>query len=233
MPRRPRVFLPGQPIYLTQRGHNRSQVFYGPDDAKIFLGWLQDAGNKHGLSFHAYVLMTNQIHLLVTPESEQALPKALRDVNWHYTRYINRAHNRSGSLWDGRYKACIVEAEIYFLACSHYIELEPVRAGIANEPESYRWSSHKANAEGEKNSLLTPHALYLRLGHSPETRSNAYKNFCKEELSETTVTAIRTATKGGWALGNDEFSGKVSNYAGCNMAPRGPGRPWPEKTKVG
>ena len=232
MPRRPRVFLPGQPIHLIQRGHNRCQVFFGQDDAKAYLGWLQDAASKHGLYIHAYVLMTNHVHLLVSPASEQALPKALRDVNWHYTRHINAAHDRSGSLWDGRYKACIVEADTYLIACCRYIEFNPVRAGLAQGPASYRWSSHKANAEGATNPLLTPHPLYTKLGNTPADRAAAYREMCKAELPESTVHAIRTATNGGWALGKDAFAEKVGRHAGRNMAPRGPGRPWPQKDKA-
>ncbi len=229
MPRRPRVFLPGQPVHLIQRGHNRSKVFHGPGDAKAYLSWLQEAAAKHGLDIHAYVLMPNHVHLLASPASEEALPKALHDVNWHYTRHINAAHNRSGSLWDGRYKACIVEADAYLMACSRYIEFNPVRAGLAPDPASYRWSSHKANAEGVANTLLTPHPLYIGLGATAAARAAAYRGICKDELPGATINAIRTATNGGWALGKDAFAAKIGEHAGHNMKPRGPGRPWPKR----
>ena len=229
MPRRPRVFLPGQPIHLIQRGHNRSWVFHGAEDAKVYLEWLHDAAAKHGVAVHAYVLMINHIHLLVSPKSEQALPKAMRDLNWRYSRYANATHDRSGSFWDGRYKACIIDAESYFFACSCYIELNPVRAGLAKSPAAYRWSSCKANADGVANPLLAPHPLYLSLGATPAARATAYQDLLKDELPESKVEAIRIATNGGWALGRDSFETHVGRHAGRNMAPRGPGRPWHQK----
>lgn len=232
MARRPRVFLPGQPVHVIQRGHSRSQVFFGAEDAKTYLEWLHEASAKHGLAVHAYVLMPNHVHLLASPETEQSLPKALRDVNWRYSRYANAAHGRSGSFWDGRYKAAIVDTEHYFFACSRYVELNPVRAGLAKSTEAFRWSSYKANTGKATSDLLTPHKLYLDLGSTPAARASAYRELFEAALSEATIDAIRKATNGGWALGSDAFETRIGRVAGQNMAPRGPGRPWREKAAL-
>lgn len=231
MPRRPRVFLPGQPIHLIQRGHNRSRIFHGADDAKAYLKWLREACAKRGVALHAYALMPDHVHLLVTPKSEPSLPSAMRDVNWRYSRHANAAQGRTGSLWDGRYKACIVDAKEYFFACCRYVELNPLRIGIAQDPETYRWSSFKSNALGMINPILTPHPLYLSLGTNAAARAAAYLELFDQPLPESTVAAIRAATNGDWALGNNSFEARVTRHAGRNMTPRGPGRPWPEKAE--
>ena len=199
------------------------------EDSTTYLEWLHDASTKHDVAVPAYVLMANHVHLLVSPKSEQALPKTVRDVNWRYSRCAKAAHNRSGSFWDGRYKACIVDSTDYFLTCSHYIELNPVRAGIAQDPAAYRWSSYKADAEGVANPLLTPHPLYTGPDTSAEGRAAAYRDFFRDELSESRVEAIRTATNGGWELGRESFAIGIGRHAGCNMVPRGLGRPWLKK----
>ncbi len=229
MPRRPRTFIPNHPVHLVQRGHNQSQVFQGPKDAKSYLGWLEEASIRHGTMIHAYVLMPNHIHLVLTPKSESSLPEMMRHVNWRYSRYVNAEHQRSGSLWDGRYKACIIDPKNYFFSCCQYVELNPVRVGMTEDPSTYRWSSFKVNALGIDSALLTPHPLYLTLGDSREKRAAAYREIVSSDLTETTIEAIRSATLGGWALGDKSFEERVTRRAGQNMAPRGPGRPWPKK----
>jgi putative transposase len=169
--------------------------------------------------------------LLVSPKSEHSLPSAMRDVNWRYSRHVNATYDRTGSLWDGRYKACIVDAEDYFFACCRYVETNPLRTGIAQDPETYRWSSYKSNAHGVVNSILTPHPLYLNLGANSAACATAYRELFDQPLPESTVEAIRAATNGGWALGKVLFEARVTRHAGRNMAPRGPGRPWPKKAE--
>ena len=225
MPRRPRVFLPGHPVHVIQRGHNREQIFFGAADAKCYLDWLQDAAAVYGVAVHAYVLMTNHVHLLVSPETPQSLPRAMRDVNWHYSRYANSTRARTGSIWDGRYRACIVDADRYFFACSHYIELNPVRAGLAKAPGAYRWSSYKANAEGKGDPAVSAHALYESLGATPTARAEAYRSLFAGGLSDATLAEIRQTTNGGWALGAESFTHFVGRHAGLSMRRRGRGRP--------
>jgi putative transposase len=225
MPRRPRVFVPGHPVHVIQRGNNRSQVFFGPKDAQTYLTWLQEAADEHGLAVHAYVLMSNHIHLLVTPESVHALPRAMRDLNWRFSRHINATQNRTGSLWEGRYRASLIEAEDYFFACSRYIELNPVRAGLAQTPSAYRWSSYKANAEGKADPLVTPHSVYTALGTSPEARTVAYQDLFADAMSDAALAAIRDAVNGGFPLGQEPFMAFVSRHAGRAVTQRKRGRP--------
>jgi putative transposase len=225
MPRLPRVFLPGQPVHVIQRGNNRGQVFFGQNDAKQYLDWLQEAASLHGVAVHAYVLMTNHIHLLVSPETAHALPRAMRHVNWRYSRYINDTQSRTGSLWEGRYRASLIEADDYYFACSRYIELNPVRAGLAKTPGAYRWSSYKANAEGKADLLISPHQLYTDLAATPSARAEAYRSLFEGALSEEALGAIRSAVNGGWPLGADSFRSLVSRHAGRTLKPRKRGRP--------
>jgi putative transposase len=226
MPRRPRVFLPGHPVHVIQRGNNRGQIFFAPGDAKIYLEWLREAAQIHGLAIHAYVLMSNHVHLLLSPETAHSLPEAMRYVNWRYSRHANAAQSRTGSLWEGRYRACLIEADDYFFACSRYIEMNPVRAGLAKTPEAYRWSSYKGNAEGKADTLLSPHQLYLDLAPAPASRAEAYRSLFEGTLPEDRLTAIRDAVNGGWPLGADTFAAFVSRHAGQPMAQRKRGRPW-------
>jgi len=225
MPRRPRVFLPGHPVHVIQRGNNRGQVFFDAAGAKQYLDWLSEAAAVHGIAVHAYVLMTNHIHLLVSPETAHSLPRAMKHVNWRYSRYVNDTQERTGSLWEGRYRASLIEADDYFFACSRYIELNPVRAGLAKAPGEYRWSSYKANAEGKADPLISPHALYTQLAAAPEGRPAAYAGLFEGAIPETTLGAIRDAINGGWPLGPERFAALVSRHAGKAVTPRKRGRP--------
>lgn len=225
MPRRPRLFLPDCPVHVVQRGNNRGQVFFGPDDAKMYLEWLQEAAAEHGIAIHAYVLMANHIHLLVSPETTHALPRAMRHVNWRYSRYANNTQCRTGSLWEGRYRASLIEADEYLFACSRYIELNPVRAGLAKTPGAYRWSSYKANAEGKAEALVTPHQLYTNLAPTAAGRAQAYRSLFEGGLSAGALEAIRDAINGGWPMGDNNFKALVNRHAGRSIIQRKRGRP--------
>ena len=225
MPRPPRFFLPGYPLHVVQRGHNKTKVFFGPEDAKAYLAWLAEGAARYGVQVHAYVLMTNHVHLLVTPETAQSLPMAMRHVNWRFSSRANEVRGRSGSLWEGRYRASVVDAEPYFFACSRYIELNPVRAGLSASPAAYRWSSYRANAEGKADPLLTPHPLYETLGSDTQARAAAYRSLFEDPFPEDSLSAIRTAINGCWALGAPGFVALMSRHAGRPMAVRKRGRP--------
>lgn len=220
MPRIPRIFLPGHPLHVIQRGHNRGQVFFGQNDAKAYLGWLAEGAARYGVAVHAYVLMTNHVHLLVSPDTAQSLPMCMRHVNWRFSIRSNDVRERTGALWEGRYKACVIDADDYFLACSRYIELNPVRAGLAKDPAAYRWSSYRANAEGKDDPLLTPHPLY--------PGPKAYQSLFADALGADTLKSIRDSVNGGAALGSPGFVARMSRHAGRPMAVRRRGRP---KTK--
>lgn len=156
MPRRPRIYLDGVPLHIVQRGHNRQPCFFPDADYVAYLEWLGDAARHTGCQLHAYALMTNHVHLLLTPGDAQAVPRLMVALGRRYVPYVNAAYQRSGTLWEGRYKSSLIQSESYLLACMRYIELNPVRAGICPDPAHYRWSSYRANALGETTSLRSP-----------------------------------------------------------------------------
>lgn len=214
MARQPRFFVPGGVLHVIQRGNNREPIFAGDHDYRYFLYCLGRAIRQHGVSVHAYVLMTNHLHLLATPRNVASLPKALQSVGRRYVQYFNTAYHRSGTLWEGRYRATLVDSEQYLLTCMRYIELNPVRAGLATHPGEYRWSSYHANALGTQDGLVSSHELYDRLGKSKPDRQQAYRELLRASLPQTEVDAIRDATNKNWALGNDEFKQRIEALSG-------------------
>ena len=148
MARLGRYLLPEQPLHVIQRGNNRAPIFFGVEDYARYRAWLAAAAAEYGCAIHAYVLMTNHVHLLVTPRQAESLPRAMQSLGRRYVRYVNAAYHRTGTLWEGRYRAAPIDSEAYLLACSRYIELNPVRAGMVRHPRDYRWSSWHANAQG-------------------------------------------------------------------------------------
>jgi putative transposase len=147
MARLGRYFLPDQPLHVIQRGNNRGAIFFREEDHAQYREWLAAAAADYGCRVHAYVLMTNHVHLLVTPRREDSLPRVMQSLGRRYVRHVNAAYQRSGTLWEGRYRAAPIDSEAYFLACCRYIELNPVRAGMVDHPRAYRWSSYRAHAE--------------------------------------------------------------------------------------
>lgn len=210
MARLPRYALPGQPQHVIQRGNNRSALFAAETDYQFFRDCLKTACEDHRCQIHAYVFMTNHVHLLMTPENDAGIGKVMQSLGRRYVQYFNFTYARTGTLWEGRYKATLVDTERYLLTCYRYIELNPVRAGVVSHPGEYRWSSHGANALGRYDSLLTTHAQYLALGTDAITRQAAYRELFQVGIDEATVRDIREATNKGWALGNDRFREEVA-----------------------
>jgi putative transposase len=225
MPRRGRLTVPGVPLHLIQRGNNRQAIFFEEMDFRVFLGYLVEGCLKSDVQVHAYALMTNHLHLLVSSASPDGPGKLMQSVCLRYTQWVNRKCNRTGTLWEGRYRSCPTQQETYFLACSRYIELNPVRAGMVNHPAAYPWTSYRANAHGENNSLVKPHPVYDSLGPTPETRQEAYRGLFENDLEPELLTAIRKATNGNFALGNKVFSQKMAEILGKRTEPGTPGRP--------
>ena len=170
MARLGRYFLPDQPLPVIQRGNNRAPIFFGDDDYERYRTWLGEAAAAYGCAIHAYVLMTNHVHLLVTPREDESLPRTMQSLGRRYVRHVNTRYRRSGTLWEGRYRAAPIDSEAYFLACCRYIELKPVRAGMVGHARDYPWSSWRAQALGAGDPLVTPHALYRALGRSAAER---------------------------------------------------------------
>ena len=225
MARLPRYFVPGLPLHVIQRGNNREPIFAGEDDYRFYLECLKTAAESQGLAIHAYVLMTNHVHLLATPEAESSLSKALQSVGRRYVQYFNYTYDRTGTLWEGRYKATLIDSERYLLTCMRYIELNPVRAGMVKHPGGYPWSSYPATAQGKEEALITPHSLYRRLGRSDAERQAAYRQLFRAQLGKADIDAIREATNKAWVLGNDRFRAKIEGLSGRRSAPLPRGRP--------
>ncbi len=225
MARLPRLFMPGQPIHVIQRGNNREPIFAAEEDYSFYLECLAKAATEQGLAIHAYVLMTNHVHLLATPESEGSLPKTMQSVGRRYVQYFNHTYQRTGTLWEGRYKSTLIQSERYLLTCMRYIELNPMRAAMVDHPGDYPWSSYRANARGEKNALLTPHLIYRRLGAAPEARQKAYRELFRVQIGKEELEAIRNATNKAWVLGEGRFREKVEALSQRRAAPLPKGRP--------
>ena len=180
MSRKPRFQLVGVPQHVIQRGNNREPCFHGAEDCQRYLGDLHEAAGRNHCRLHAYVLMTNHVHLLVTPMQEHGMPHLMQDLGRKYVRYINHTYRRTGTLWEGRYKSSLIDSDAYLLTCMRYIELNPVRARMVEHPGEYRWSSYAANAQGQANPLLSAHPLYEELGSEPEARRQALRHLAGE-----------------------------------------------------
>ena len=225
MPRRARLALPNVPMHIIQRGNNRQACFFADQDYDFYLACLKAYAKNCGCELHAYVLMTNHVHLLVSSASSDGVGALMKALGQRYAQYVNRTYGRTGSLWEGRFRSCLTEDEPYLLACQRYIELNPVRASMVQHPGDYRWSSYRSNAQGEANGLVTPHSLYEALGADHTTRQAAYRELFRGELEPGLVDAIRTATNGNFALGNSRFADEVSLALGRRAARGKPGRP--------
>lgn len=197
MARKPRFGLPGVPQHVIQRGNNREPCFYAEDDYRRYLGDLKEALGHNDCRLHAYVLMTNHVHLLATPMAEHGVSHLMQDVGRKYVRYINDTYRRSGTLWEGRYKSSLIDSEAYLLTCMRYIELNPLRANMVTHPGEYRFSSYAGNAQGEDSPLLTPHPIYRRLGTDLAACQHAYRELFRAHLEHAAVHAIRAALNHG------------------------------------
>lgn len=210
MPRLPRFVIPGQPQHVIQRGNNRQNIFRAEGDYPFYLKKLAEAAEKYQCDIHAYVLMTNHVHLLVTPQQDNSIGKMMQAVGRYYVQYFNHSYNRTGTLWEGRYKATLIDTEQYLLTCMRYIELNPVRASnIADHPPEYPWSSYRYNALGQSNHLTTPHREYKRLGNTASERQAAYRLLFRAHIPEMTLEAIRKSTNKAWLLGGDRFKQRM------------------------
>lgn len=209
MPRTARLIVAGMPCHIIQRGHNRSACFNSAADYRLYLKILEEQADSHQCAVHAYVLMTNHIHLLVTPEHSDGISMLMRYLNQKYVRYFNRRYERTGSLWEGRFKSCIIETDRYLLACYRYIEMNPVRAGMVNDPADYQWSSYMVNAGSRTSTLIKPHSGYLELGQSLSRRRENYRKLISEYLDEDTIHQIRVATNANSVFGSKTFEKRI------------------------
>jgi len=224
MARRARYFLADQPLHVIQRGNNRQPVFFAEADYARYRDWLAVAAAEYGCAIHGYVLMTNHVHLLATPHTPESLPRTMQALGRRYVRYVNTIHGRTGTLWEGRYRAAPIDSEAHFLACCRYIELNPVRARMVRHPHDYRWSSYRAHAQGTTDALVSDHDRYRRLGTSQAARQAAYRALFRAALDADFLDALRAATNGGWALGSARFQRQVADALGRRVTPLPRGR---------
>lgn len=225
MPRRARIAVGGIPWHIIQRGNNRSACFYSDEDYLRYLSALQELAEQHDCKVHAYVLMTNHVHLLLTPEKAEAPAGLMKHLGQRYVQYVNRTYRRSGTLWEGRFRSCLAQDDHYLLTCQRYIELNPVRAGMVDHPRQYRWSSYRCNAEGRVNKLITPHRDYLGLGKTDLDRRRQYRELFRAAIDPWQLEDIRRSTNGNFALGNDRFKEQIESMLKRRVTPGRMGRP--------
>ena len=225
MARLPRLTAPGFPHHIIQRGNNRQAIFMDAADFEFMLGLLAEQSKKSQVAVHAYVLMGNHFHLLATPQTQDGLPLMMQAVGRSYVRYFNRRHQRSGTLWEGRYRSTIVQSERYLLACMVYIDLNPVRAGLVAEARDYPWSSHAHHVGLRADWLITPHPLYWALGNTPFAREAAYAGLVQAGIGSGDQAALTDAALSGWALGDAEFVAELQKKSPRRVAKAKAGRP--------
>lgn len=214
----------GMPQHIVQRGNNRQVCFNGDEDMAAYAHWLKEFSVKYNVEIHAWVFMTNHVHLLVTPRQEKAVSNMMQSLGRQYVRYFNYTYKRTDTLWEGRFKSCIVQSSDYLLKCYRYIELNPVRACMVNDPSEYRWSSYHANALGRESLLRTHHEEYLTLGNTTEERLHAYRALFKYYMDTDTLHTIRTSVAKGFALGENRFKEQIEQNFNRRMTPLAAGR---------
>ncbi len=224
MARLPRLTLADQPHHVIQRGNNRQQIFLDVADHERMLALFGEYAPRFGVALHAYVLMGNHFHLLATPATDDGLPKFMQAVGRSYVRWFNDRHGRTGTLWEGRYRATLIQTDRYLLACMAYIDLNPVRAGIAIEPRDHPWSSHHHYIGLRNDRLVTPHSLYWSLGNTPFAREAAYADLVRAGIAARDQTVLTDATLQGWAIGDTAFVEKLQAATTRRMTKARPGR---------
>ena len=220
------MVLPNYPHHIIQRGHNRQIVFASAEDYLYYLENLKEWKKKTGCKVYAYCLMTNHVHLIVDPGNKiENLALLMKRISGRQTRYVNKIEDRSGTLWEGRYKSSPIKQDEYLLACCRYVELNPVRAGIVDTPENYKWSSYKYKIGIEKIDWLDFDPCYKNLGATDKESEKRYKEFIKESIPEGEWEMIRQAVQRGQLTGSNRFIDEVVKKIGRRIEFRKQGRP--------
>jgi len=225
MPRKPRFFLPNIPVHVVIRGNARQVVFAEDTDRKVYLDWLKAATEKEKVNIHAYVLMDNHVHILLSTNEPHNISRVMQHIGRKYVPYFNHKYGKSGTLWEGRFKGSMIESEQYLLCCYRYIELNPVRANMVKRPEEWRWSSYACNAYGEKDKLIKPHEVYLMIHKDKNKRVDYYRGSFKQVLEPSLINDLRSAVQTGTPLGNDRFKEEVEQLLGVKVGYAKRGRP--------
>jgi len=224
MPRRTRMYIPGLPYHIVQRGNNREACFAEIEDYRFYLQLWQELSIRYKAGVHAYCLMTNHIHFLTTPETDTSLSNVMKVVGSRYAQYFNKKYHRTGTLWEGRHKSCLIQSERYLLTCMRYIELNPVRASMVNKPEEYSWSSYAANGCGDE-SWLVPHDGYLRIDLDSEQRCFRYRELFKDQVNKQDLHFIRKASYYCQPVGDDRFRESIEQKYNVKLGQMSRGRP--------
>jgi putative transposase len=219
MARLPRLNLPNVPQHVIQRGNNRDACFFDEQDYKVYLSKLEEYSEKLEVSVHSFVLMTNHVHLLMTPKEGDGVSRLMQSLGRYYVRYVNKKYHRSGTLWEGRYKSTLIDSEQYLMIVSRYIEMNPVRANMVNQPGEYPWSSFRKNALGVPIKLITPHEVYQSLAKTDKTRQKRYLALFEKTLSDYALEAIRESVNRSWVLGSSKFKKQVERKTGRRASP--------------
>ena len=226
MARLPRLTLAGYPHHIIQRGNDRQSIVRDDQDRQRLLDLWAEHARTFKVAIHAWVIMDNHFHLLATPETQEGLPQMMQAVGRAYVRYFNLRHQRTGTLWEGRYRSNLIESERYLLACMVYIDLNPVRAGMVAQPEDFRWSSHRHCIGQASDKLVTPHALFWALGNTPFAREAAYAELVRQGLAQRDKDDLTRTALSGWALGSEAFVGSLQEGATRRLSPGRAGRPF-------
>jgi len=225
MPRKPRFYLPDYPVHIVQRGHNQNDVFFENDDYKVYLDWLQEGSEWYEVPIHAYALLPNEIHILASPSDKESASRMMQYQGRRYVPYINATYAKTGTIWQGRYKAALIDPETSLLNSMVYIETLAARRGVTKSNLTYRWSSYKANAQGKKNPLVVAHEQYKALAKSDAKRQEKYAALVKVGLDDKVVTAIQDAWQTGTPLGSDKFKQMVERKLKIKVGHAKRGRP--------
>ena len=226
MPRLARLLVPGQPHHVIHRGINRQTIFHDDQDFGFWLKTFREASELRSLAVHAYVLMSNHLHLLVSPSSKNDLSETMKSVGLRYTKYYNQRYERIGPLWEGRYRSTVIDSEQYLLECYRYIDLNPVRARIVQSPGEYHWSSYAHHVNARIDPIVSDHQLFWALGNTPFDRERAYSALIDQGITESTQREIIEATNAEWALGSSTFAGKLTESTGRRAEKQKKGRPY-------
>ncbi len=225
MARLPRYAVKNQPQHIIQQGRDGQQIFFAEQDYQYFYDCLDAAAYNYNLKVHAYVLMPNHVHILATPGNTDSISRTTQSVGRNYVQYFNECYNGSGTLWEGRYRATVVDSKSYLLTCSRYIELNPVRNGLVKNPRNYRWSSYGHNALGKDDEIISAQQEYLKLGNNDKQRAKTYLAMFKQKLSNQTVQLITETALKGWVLGDAKFARKIEKISGRRAFQLPKGRP--------
>ena len=233
MPRPRRLEPAGVPLHVIQRGNNRTACFFGDVDLRFYLKCLADAASRRDCEIHAYALMTNHVHLLLTPQKAGGASRMLQDIGRRFVPIVNKFHERTGTLWEGRFRSNLVDSEKYFLTCHRYIELNPVRAGMVSRPSEYLWTSHRHYLGADINPLITEHSSYMELGLAAEERRQRFLGLFRDPIDDVVLNRLRISVNKGWALGSDAFLDRMEEMIGRSVRPPRRGRPTKNPRPIG